>query len=120
MLASFPAEYNPVEARADGSVLSIIGSEDGSADLDRAEAAVERFDTEAFYAEVQGMNHYTWTDDPTPGDLASDNPTTRPDSETRVDAHRVIDIWLDAVLRDDEAAQAALDAGDFPGVEWTP
>ncbi|MCO4745913.1 MAG: hypothetical protein KC912_14055 [Proteobacteria bacterium] len=119
LLASFPAAGTAVETRSDGSVLSLWGSEDGG-DEEEAMHAVERFDTDANFARIDGMNHYAWTDDASASELGRDGVATRPDDETRPDALRVLDTWLDAVLYEDAGAASALSAGQFANVEWNP
>lgn len=119
LLASFPAAGTAVETRSSGSELTLWGSEDGG-DEEEAIAAVERFDIQANFARVDGMNHYAWTDDASESDLAGDGVATRPDEQTRPDALRVLDTWLDATLYEDPTATAALQAGAFENVEWNP
>lgn len=115
-LASFPAASTPVEDRADGSVLSLLGDEDGSADRGETEAGFSRFPEPRLYGLVAGLTHYGWTDDPSEADLAKEQVPSRPVEDARRDALRVFDPWSDVVLRADADAQALLDAGDFPNV----
>lgn len=115
LAASFPAEGTAVEDDP-RPVLSLIGSDDGSADGGATQAGAERFAGPVFFGVVDGMNHYGWTDDATEKELAKDGTATRPVDEARRDALRVFDTWLDATLRDDPTALEALD-GAFPNVE---
>lgn len=119
LLASFPADSTAVELRTEGSELTLWGSED-EGNEENAIAAVARFDVPANFGRVDGMNHYAWTDDPSESELARDGEATRPAEQTRVDALRVLDTWLDATVLEDPAAQSVLDAGSFANVEWNP
>ena len=116
ILASFPAEGTAVEGRAGGSVISLIGDQDGSADIAGAEAGLQRFQDPRLYGLIAGLTHYGWTDDPSEADLAKEQVPSRPVEDARRDAMRIYDPWLDATLRDDPDAQALLDAGVFPNV----
>lgn len=113
--ASFPADGTPVED-APGAVLSLIGTADGSADAAAVSDGFDRFPGPGWFGQIDGMNHYDWTDDATPSELKSDGAPTRPQADTRRDALRVGDAFLDAFLRDDADARARLDA-PFDGVE---
>lgn len=113
--ASFPADGTPVED-VDGPVLSLIGTADGSADGAAVADGFDRFPGPGWFGQVDGMNHYDWTDAATPGELAKDGASTRPQADTRRDALRIADAWLDATLRDDPDAAARL-AGDFAGID---
>lgn len=117
LLASFPADGTDVESR-DAAVLSVVGTDDGSADLDAVADGAERFPGPTLLAEVDGLNHYGWTDAPTEGELAKDGEATRDVEEARRDALRLIDTWLDATLLGDADANARLQ-GDFPNVAVT-
>jgi poly(3-hydroxybutyrate) depolymerase len=119
LLASFPAGFTPVERRTEGRVLSLWGTDD-TGDETAARDGVARFDVPADYGRISGMNHYAWTDEVTEAELARDALSTRPDAETRLDALRVIDTWLDAVLLDDDTATLSLDEGAFENVVWNP
>lgn len=116
LMGSFPAQGDDVQARAGSPVLSMVGTDDGSAAPADVLAGLERFAEPSWYAEVEGLNHYGWTDDATAGELEKDGTAARPVNEARQDALRLLDTWLDATLRGDPAATAAIEAGDFPGV----
>lgn len=97
IVSSYPAGGDKVEDRSQ-PVLSIIGDLDGSADLTKAEEGAERFE-QATFAVVQGMNHYDWVDDVTQEERdKEDSPSERPPEETRADAWRVMDAYLDAEM----------------------
>lgn len=114
LMASFPAASTPVEDR-NGPVLSLIGSVDGSADLADVEAGADRFAGPVQFGIIDGMNHYSWTDDASTRELAGDGTATRPTAETRQDGLYVMDTWLDAVLKGDQAAAERL-SEPFPGI----
>lgn len=113
LLASEPAPGDPVEDGGTRPVLSLVGSEDGKIDADAVADAARRFVGPTFVGVVDGMNHYDWTDDAKPGELASDNPSTRPLAAARTDAWRLIDAWLDGVLVDGDPTPPD---GPFPGI----
>jgi dienelactone hydrolase len=120
LLASWPSEGTDVESQ-DRPSLSIIGSEDKEGEaVEQAHTIYERFPQPAWFGVIDGMNHYDWVDGASDRELRGDGVPTRPQSETRRDALRVLDAWLDAHLRDDAAAQQALDAHAFPNVSETP
>lgn len=112
LFASFPAGEGSL--RHPGDVLSLSGTTDGSAAPEDVLAGAERF-TAPFVGLVEGMNHYSWTDDATDAELDGDGPLTRPLEEVRQDALRVLDTWLDASLRDDPVAAERLQS-PFPNV----
>lgn len=121
LLASWPSDGTAVDDLVGRPSLSLIGSEDK--DGEATQTAFEnyaRFPEPAWFGVIDGMNHYDWADGASDADLRSDGTPTRPQQQTRRDALRVLDAWLDAVLRGDDAAQAALDARDFPGIRPTP
>lgn len=117
LLAAYPADGTAVGTRAGSPVLVMVGSDDGASLPTDVEAGFERFGEPRWYGEVEGMNHYAWTDDATEADLAKDGVASRPDAETRPDALNLLDTWMDAVLGHDGDARDRLDAGEFPGVE---
>jgi pimeloyl-ACP methyl ester carboxylesterase len=121
LLASWPAEGTPVEEQAGRPSLSLIGSEDQGGEAVRTAAKeYQRFVEPKWFGVVDGMNHYDWADGASDGNLAGDGVPTRPQAETRQDALRVLDAWLDAWLLDDVDAAALLDANAFPNVAETP
>ena len=121
LLASWPAASSAVEDQRGRPSLSIIGSEDKAGEATQtAFDEYARFREPSWFGVVDGMNHYDWADGATDADLASDGTPTRPQTETRRDALRVLDTWLDAWLRGDPDAADALEAHDYPGVEATP
>jgi predicted dienelactone hydrolase len=116
VFASYPPDGTDVESMAGAPSLLLTGSEDRIPTENFIERW-ERFPEPTWKGVVEGMNHYDWTDDASDADLAKDGVSTRPLDETRLDAWRVIDAWLDATLLDHEPAQARLDAGAFPGID---
>ena len=117
--ASYPPDTTDIESMAGSPSLLLTGSEDRISTetfIDRW----ERFPDPVFKGVVYGMNHYDWTDDASEADLAKDGVSLRPIEESRPDAWRVIDAWLDAVLKSDQTAQTRLDEGGFPGIEEVP
>jgi pimeloyl-ACP methyl ester carboxylesterase len=121
LLASWPSEATPVEDQLGRPSLSLIGSEDDSGEA--TQTAFEnyaRFPQPAWFGVIDGMNHYDWADGASDLNLQGDGIPTRPQTETRRNALRVLDAWLDAVMRDDATAQQALDARAFPGIRETP
>ncbi len=121
LLASWAAEGSPVEEQVGRPSISLIGSEDRAGDATQeAYERYDRFPEPRWFGVIEGMNHYDWADDPSDANLLSDGVPTRPRDQTRRDAARVLDAWLDAWLRDDADAMAALDARDFDRVAATP
>ncbi len=121
LLASWPADSSDVESMKGRPSLSLIGSEDKSGEATQTAYEVyQRFAEPAWFGVVDGMNHYDWADGASDADLASDGVPTRPQADTRRDVLRVLDTWLDAWLRDDAEAKAALEARGFPGVAEAP
>ena len=119
IIASFPAPWDDLASRAGDPVLSIVGENDGSADLTRVEDAILAQPEPRLYAVVDGLNHYDWADGVTEDELDKDGPRGRPVEEARRDAMRVVDTWLDAWLLEDQDAQDAWFDADFPGVQET-
>lgn len=119
IIASFPATWDDLGTRAGDPVLSIVGANDGSADLTKVADAILAQPAPKLYAVVDGFNHYDWADDVSEGELARDGERARPVEEARHDAMRVMDTWLDAWMRDDPDALNAWFEEDFPGVEET-
>lgn len=107
LLASYPAGSGPIEA--DGSVLSITGTTDGSAAFSDVSAGAERYRAPTWLAQVDGMNHYAWTDDPSPGELAGDGPLGGELDGIRGAALEVVDVWLAARWLGDAEAAARLE-----------
>jgi hypothetical protein len=116
VLASYASGGTDVEAMAGFPSLLLTGGEDRVAP-EEFFPEWERFPEPRWGGVVEGMNHYDWTDDPTEGELSRDGAATRPAEESRADAWRVLDAWLDATLLDDDEAAGRLDAGGFEGVE---
>jgi len=115
LFASYPAAGTDLTDAAGKPVVALAGSTDEVAPREDIEAGLARVQDPLWYGVVDGLNHYGWTDDPSPGDLEGDGPATRPVDEARRDAQRVLDTWLDAWLLDDSDALVRLD-GEFPGV----
>jgi dienelactone hydrolase len=99
LFASYPAGDGPVTARPGSPVLVVAGSTDGSALPADVAGGFERLRDPAWYASIDGMNHYAWTDDASEADLEGDGPLGRPLDEVRADASWVVDVWLDHALR---------------------
>jgi len=112
LLASFPASFQPIED-ATGPALALVGATDVF-DWAELDSQLARVSGPTDTARIEGMNHYAWTDDATQGELDSDGPQTRAVQDTRDDALRVLDTWLDVRLF---GADDALLDGPFPGVE---
>ena len=117
VLASFPAGYTDVEARAGDPVLSLSGTADGSATASAVEQGFAPFADPAMLAFVEGLHHFGWTDDNSAADLAGDGMPGRPVEEMRIDALFLLDTWLDAVLRGDPEAKQRIAEFDFPNVD---
>lgn len=116
LFASYPSAGTDLSEASGKPVVALAGSTDEVAPREEIESALERLDDPLWYGVVDGLNHYGWTDDPSPSELRRDGPETRPVADARRDAHRVLDTWLDAWLLDDPDALLRLD-GSFPGVE---
>jgi hypothetical protein len=111
ILASYPAEGADVESVTEGTVLSLAGTSDAKTPLDDARAGAARFVAPSAFGTIQGMTHYAWTDDATESEPATDDTDLRPDAETRRDALRAIDAWMDACVTGvDPGAWAAFEA----------
>lgn len=115
LLASFPAPGDAVEDTFGRPVLALGGTEDGSAPIDRITEEVDRFPGPLWFGAVEGMTHYAWTDDPSPGELDGDGVLGRALPVLRADASRAIDLYLDGVFGDGDLS--ALDA-PLPGITW--
>ncbi len=116
LLAAYPADGDDVTTRAGSPALLVAGSADVPTPLTRVQQAFLSFSAPKLYAQVEGLNHFAWTDDPTGGDLTSDGPRPRDLAATRREALTVVDLWLDATMRHDPDAAAALQRGGFAGV----
>lgn len=116
LVASFPAAADAVDARAGDPVLSITGALDGSATVDEVREGLARFAPPATLAVVEGMTHYDWTDGATARERSREPDPARPAAESRRDALRLLDTWLDAWVLARPDAWDALGDGEFPGV----
>jgi len=116
IFASYAAGGTDVESMAGAPSLLLTGSVDRVPPEDFF-PEWERFPAPTWQGVIDGMNHYDWTDDATESELNKDGASTRPIEETRRDAWRVVDAWLDASLLGDEGAAGLLADGDFPGIE---
>ncbi|MFK7927683.1 MAG: alpha/beta hydrolase [Myxococcota bacterium] len=119
IIASFPAGWDDLSERAGDPVLSIVGANDGSADLQRVRDAILAQPDPRLYAVVDGFNHYDWADDVSAEELAKDGERARPVAEARTDAMRVMDTWLDGWMTADAEAQDRWFNSSFSGVEVT-
>lgn len=119
LLASWPADSADVEGFSTRPLVSLIGGQEHGDSPQTAFDAVQRFDGPSLFGLVDGMNHMDWTDAPDGSGALEDGTSTRPRAETRVDAQHVLDVWLDAWLRDDDAAMDRLDES-FEGIGDTP
>lgn len=121
VLASWAAAGTPIEEQGGRPSLVLIGSEDRSgAATATAWEEHQRFPDPTWFGIIDGMNHYDWLDLPRDGSLLADGVSLRPPEETRIDALRVMDAWLDANMRDDPVAAARLAARDFPHISEAP
>jgi len=111
LLASFPAASTATDEGPPTPVLALTGTTDVF-DWKRLEGELDRFRGPTTDARIEGMNHYAWTDDATEGELNSDGPQERPVGDTRQDALRVLDTWIDVRLF---GADEVLLEADFPG-----
>ena len=116
MLAAYPAGTDDVASRPGSPVLLVAGTADVPTPLTRVQESLLSFRPPRLYAQVDGLNHYAWTDSPASDELTSDGPRPPDLAATRRQALTVVDRWLDATLRRDADAAAALDRGGFPGV----
>jgi hypothetical protein len=103
LLAAWPDEGTNVALAGEGSVLGVVGSADTKGTVDEVRTGLGKFSAETGLAIVEGMNHYDWTDDATAGELGSDGAASRGQDETRRDAQRVLDAWLDACVGERDA-----------------
>lgn len=112
LLASWPDDAANVALGADGSVIGLVGTADAKGTPDEVRAGIEKFTVDTAFVTVEGMNHYDWTTAATAGELGSDGAASRPQAETRQDAQRVLDAWLDACVGGrDPAAWTRLELG---------
>lgn len=74
-----------------------------------------RFDPLRLFARIDGMNHYQWAHEATATELSGDGAARRSAAEVRRDALRIVDLWLDANLKNDATARAAQEAVSFRG-----
>lgn len=119
LLAAQPADRDDVARRAGSPALVMAGTSDVPAPPSSVQAGFARFAAPRDFGLVEGMNHYGWSDSVTGSELSSDGPRPADLAATRRAALAVVDAWLDATLRDDRAARARLDRGEFTGVRVT-
>lgn len=114
LLGSFPAASDPVDEDR-RPVLALCGSEDEVVDQAVLADRVDRFGGPHWLGFVDGMNHYSWTDDPSDAELGRDGAAFGDLAQQRLDAQRVADAYLDAVF-----AGAVPDLGlPTPGITWS-
>lgn len=122
VLAAYPADadYAAIRARRGSPSLLVAGTADVPTALTRVQGAFTNvFEAPKLYAQVDALNHYAWTDNPTVDELTSDGPrppTLDARAATRRDALTVVDLWLDSVLRRNADAATSLATGTFHGV----
>jgi|GEM_PF-590472 len=68
LLSSYPDPAATL-SRTDGTVVSIVGADDGLVSLEQVQTGVEAFQTTAVGAVVEGLTHYQLTDDPSDAEL---------------------------------------------------
>ena len=108
IVASYPAGGDTVQEKQ-RPVLSIAGDLVNSAVPEEVRAGAQRFGN-ATLAWVQGMNHYDWCDAVTQKERDKENsPHERPADESRSDAWRVIDAYLDAEMMGSDQDWSAQD-----------
>lgn len=117
MLASWPAPGDPVADRGSDPVLVISGSTDASAPPEEVQSHHTDYGSEPWFALVEGLNHYGWTDQATAGELGRDGPLEGDLSELRQNALRVLDAYLDGV-RDGDVAAALPDEVEGVELSW--
>ncbi|MEO0605250.1 MAG: alpha/beta hydrolase, partial [Myxococcota bacterium] len=104
LMASFPANGDPIEDQAGRAVIGVSGTTDQSLTADDfVDRNLERFGETSLWL-VDGLNHYGWTDDATEGELAGDGPLEGELDDLRGTALTLLDRALDVHLR-----QAGLD-----------
>lgn len=116
LIASYPdpaPEPNDTSQRG-RAVLAIAGETDEKIPADDVRTGIARYASPRAFASIPGMNHFAWTDAPTPKEISADGPLGVSLEEARRQALFVLDTWLDATLRDDAAAAIALEAFLLP------
>jgi pimeloyl-ACP methyl ester carboxylesterase len=98
LLASYPDGGDDLSVRTRGTVVSLIGSEDGRADVNDVVDGARRFQTETVAATIDGMNHMQVVDAPTPQELQNDGEATIPDALARTRVQFLIDAALDELV----------------------
>lgn len=98
LLAAYPDGGDDLSTRTRGTVLSLIGTEDGRTDFVDAFEGAQRFETEATLATIDGMNHMQVVDEPTEQELANDGEATIPDALARTRTQYLLDAALDELL----------------------
>lgn len=116
LISSFPADGTALQDRAGSPVLSIVGANDQRSTPEEVKQGFQPFAAPRWLAVVDDMNHYDWTDRTTLSELQSDGPAAQSLDVTRKQAMAVIDTWLDASLKKEQAATQRLDQGVFMGV----
>lgn len=120
LLASYPAEGDPVQERAGSLVLSLAGANDRRAAQGAYAMGFEAFSEPRAFFTVADMNHYDWCDGASASELASDGPPARDQRASRAQALTAVDLALDGVLRDDAGALDALTHAALPGLQRGP
>tara|TARA_B100001989_G_C24548443_1_gene472562 strand:+ start:1933 stop:2820 length:888 start_codon:yes stop_codon:yes gene_type:complete len=120
LLGAWPASSDPIEIEATRSVLSLTGQHDERSTPARVLEGFQQFKGEGYYAVIDDMNHFDWTDNASASELATDGPAAKDLAQSRTHAQHVIDSWLDMVLKNDSAAQKLIERGAFKGISsWT-
>ncbi len=91
LLASAPDGETRVEDRAEGSVISLIGTTDGKVTTTEVEEGAARFNVENAVVTIDGLTHYDGTDAPYESEVEADGSS----AESRTDVRRVVQYALD-------------------------
>ena len=117
LLASYPDEKSDISNIKDKPVLSITGSNDKKSLPEKVRKGFDSIKSQKVLAEVQGMNHYAWTDNFTQEELKSDGIIEGNLTNLRNTAFNVIDAWLDYVFSDNTQSLNKLKQNSIAGVK---
>ncbi|MFH1808225.1 MAG: alpha/beta hydrolase [Pseudomonadota bacterium] len=107
LLASLPDPGDDLSPRVDGRVLSIAGTNNGNTTSAGFIDAARTFHAPLSMAFVKGMNHYQFTDDATPSELAGDGVAEIDLASGRRLAMFLVDALLDEIKGQDSALWTA-------------